>query len=164
VKRTRTHESISIAVEVAAIKIRENFNNKMRTLIGFFLIYLLVGLTYTWLPKRHVCPCDRPDICPLVWAPVCGHTADGLANTYSNSCHACVNRTVVWWTRGACHQVTLNRIAVRPKFIIPASVITAANIIRPVTVIKAIDTPKVIVKACDNVGQCNTVGQVAQLK
>ncbi len=49
------------------------------------------------------------DACIEIYQPVCGWFKDTTnclvypcANTYSNSCHACMDETVARWTEGKC--------------------------------------------------------------
>jgi hypothetical protein len=54
------------------------------------------------VPDIRFCTDPRPQMCPEVYMPVCGFTKDGVAHTYSNSCHACVRPEVVRYAPGAC--------------------------------------------------------------
>ena len=49
-----------------------------------------------------VCREPRPQVCGYIWLPVCGIAQDGTRDTYSNSCMACQNRSVVRYTPGPC--------------------------------------------------------------
>lgn len=64
------------------------------------------------ISTQHACDAsDRQgDVCPAIYQPVCGWFNDSqiqclsypCAQTYSNSCEACHNSQVAYWTSGAC--------------------------------------------------------------
>jgi len=45
------------------------------------------------------CKNPRPQMCPMIYAPVCGVETK---KTYSNSCVACSDINVKMYTKGAC--------------------------------------------------------------
>lgn len=62
-------------------------------------------------PKATKClPRDRKgDVCPMIYAPVCGHKPDIVCITtpcnyitYSNACEACHDADVKSYTQGEC--------------------------------------------------------------
>jgi hypothetical protein len=53
-------------------------------------------------PSSQSCGEPRPEVCPMIQAPVCGYTATGEKKTYGNGCMACGDRAVVRHTAGAC--------------------------------------------------------------
>ena len=63
------------------------------------------------LPEQFKCNSDSrlADFCTQEYDPVCGWFAENIqcikypcANTYSNSCFACSNSDVLYWTEGEC--------------------------------------------------------------
>lgn len=53
-------------------------------------------------PLETICKEPRPQMCPEIYQPVCGVTADGGKLTYPNSCQACAHASVLRWTPGEC--------------------------------------------------------------
>ena len=47
-------------------------------------------------PEKNLCT-RRPEICPMLYEPVCGSDMQ----THPNSCSACASG-VDWWTKGEC--------------------------------------------------------------
>jgi len=59
--------------------------------------------------KKNYCASERPEICAQIYQPVCGWFGQKrqcikypCAETYSNSCTACSNENVEYWTDGVC--------------------------------------------------------------
>jgi hypothetical protein len=52
--------------------------------------------------SRNYCEEKRPEICILLYAPVCGYYKNGFSKTYGNSCTACSDANVSYWTIGEC--------------------------------------------------------------
>ena len=51
-----------------------------------------------------ITPCEepRPEVCTMIYDPVCGATISGESKTYSNACTACSDRTITGYRIGAC--------------------------------------------------------------
>lgn len=56
------------------------------------------------IEKNYCTPNSRQaDLCIAVYEPVCGwFEGDKIRTTYSNSCNACKDSRVVYWTEGEC--------------------------------------------------------------
>jgi hypothetical protein len=50
------------------------------------------------------CREPRPEMCPMIYQPVCGVSRDGSRKTYGNSCSACAVAAVTGYTPGACRK------------------------------------------------------------
>lgn len=49
------------------------------------------------------CAPPRPEVCTMVYEPVCATLAEGLdRDTYSSPCNACADERVVAYEEGAC--------------------------------------------------------------
>ncbi len=54
-------------------------------------------------PKFHRCRTnERGKVCTSDYNPVCGVSPNGSMQTYGNSCSACGDPNVNFWTNGAC--------------------------------------------------------------
>lgn len=51
---------------------------------------------------ESVCQEPRPQVCTMIFAPVCGRHFDGHTQTHSSDCNACADDTVVSHSPGAC--------------------------------------------------------------
>ena len=71
------------------------------TIIGALLL-AGCAVTETPLPAGHPCEDPRPQVCTMNYEPVCGYTAEGTAETFSNSCSACSNPQVVVYQGDKC--------------------------------------------------------------
>jgi hypothetical protein len=49
-----------------------------------------------------ICKEPRPQMCSMIYSPVCGTAKDGSHKTYGNACSACATSAVVGYTAGAC--------------------------------------------------------------
>jgi len=64
--------------------------------------------------EKNFCPEERGSgICIEIYQPVCGWNGEGVncfafpcASTYSNSCFACADENVAYWTEGECPPVS----------------------------------------------------------
>ena len=54
------------------------------------------------------CTDPRPEICQMIYMPVCGTLNDGSHKTYSNSCVACSDKDVNSWVMTECKTVAIN--------------------------------------------------------
>lgn len=50
------------------------------------------------------CPATRPQVCTMIYDPVCATRMNGANTTEANNCSACANDTVVSYTQGACRE------------------------------------------------------------
>jgi len=48
------------------------------------------------------CPEVRPQVCTMIYAPVCAMEKDGQFRTYSSDCTACSHNEVVGYQSGEC--------------------------------------------------------------
>jgi hypothetical protein len=53
-------------------------------------------------PASMACKEPRPQMCAMIYEPVCGLAKDGGHKTYGNACSACANDVVVGYASGAC--------------------------------------------------------------
>jgi hypothetical protein len=53
-------------------------------------------------PKRKACPISRPEICTMIYNPVCAVKANGDKYTESSDCSACAQKDVVAYEEGEC--------------------------------------------------------------
>ena len=49
-----------------------------------------------------VCTAPRPQVCTMLYDPVCALRSDGLRETLSSPCNACADDGVVRWSPGSC--------------------------------------------------------------
>ena len=52
--------------------------------------------------KITVCKEPRPQICTLIYLPVCAATKNAKEKTYASGCTACSDKNVVSYHEGAC--------------------------------------------------------------
>jgi hypothetical protein len=52
--------------------------------------------------KRKACPAARPEICTMIYNPVCAVKANGEKYTESSDCLACAQKDVVAYEEGEC--------------------------------------------------------------
>lgn len=86
-------------------------------LIGF-LLYTLVQRSIAPIDdlEKHFCTEEQRnvDACIEIYQPVCGWSDPAkiqcirypCASTYSNSCFACMDENVLYWTEGDCESIT----------------------------------------------------------
>ena len=53
-------------------------------------------------PTANACTEPRPQMCPMIYMPVCGVAKDGSQKTYPNSCIACRDASVMHSSPGKC--------------------------------------------------------------
>ena len=53
-------------------------------------------------PETVACKMPRPQMCMMIYLPVCGQSQDGSWRTYPNSCQACTHAEVTRYKPGAC--------------------------------------------------------------
>ena len=49
-----------------------------------------------------LCEDPRPQVCTMIYAPVCALHRDGHVETHSSSCNACADDTVSRYVEGSC--------------------------------------------------------------
>ncbi|MFW6283060.1 MAG: hypothetical protein ACOC1P_03340 [Minisyncoccales bacterium] len=75
--------------------------------IAFILLAIASAIIFNFPEKdseRVYCqPEDREgDVCTQQYDPVCGFNSQGENETYSNSCHACLDSDVEYYVPGEC--------------------------------------------------------------
>jgi len=68
-----------------------------------FLFFLAACSTNSaeQLPENiTACPDERPQICTMIYAPVCALKDDGSRKTFASDCVACGDNTVVGFEKG----------------------------------------------------------------
>jgi len=58
--------------------------------------------TKTNAPLKQVCPEPRPQICTMIYDPVCATRADGSRTLEASNCSACGDQDVVSYQQGPC--------------------------------------------------------------
>lgn len=71
---------------------------------GFSSPYICCAKMQPVNTSRQYCNADsrNADICYMLYAPVCGYTAEGMHASYSNNCFACINSSVEYYIEGGC--------------------------------------------------------------
>lgn len=72
------------------------------TLITFLVFLAACSTSQTeQLPENiTACPEERPQICSMIYAPVCALNDDGTRKTFASDCVACGDDTVVGFEKG----------------------------------------------------------------
>lgn len=52
------------------------------------------------------CGSPRPQVCTMIYAPVCARHADDSEQTHASACNACADDTVLAYTPGPCDEET----------------------------------------------------------
>jgi hypothetical protein len=52
----------------------------------------------------NVCKDPRPEMCTMIYQPVCGINKEGHFKTYSSDCNACSHVVVIGYNEGACEE------------------------------------------------------------
>jgi hypothetical protein len=52
------------------------------------------------------CPETRPQVCTMIYAPVCAAHSDGRRETHASACNACADETALSYTDGPCEEST----------------------------------------------------------
>ena len=55
-------------------------------------------------PQLPITECEdpRPQVCTMIYDPVCGTRGDGTRKTYASDCSACSNADVISYEKGEC--------------------------------------------------------------
>lgn len=86
---------------------------RSRSALPLFVLPALVasaGCTTPPAPEAEPsgeCREPRPQVCTMIYAPVCAEHADARFETHSSNCNACADDTVVRYTDGACQDGVL---------------------------------------------------------
>ena len=78
--------------------------NSIKYIVGSVLISVMMGCNT--VPETssvtNQCKDARPEICTMIYQPVCGLDSKGDFNTYSSGCNACSHLEVVGYDDEAC--------------------------------------------------------------
>ncbi len=55
---------------------------------------------------ENKCKDPRPQMCTMIYQPVCGLNKDGVFKTYASDCSACADSNVVGYNDEACKEPT----------------------------------------------------------
>ncbi len=55
-------------------------------------------------PSMTKCEDPRPQICTMIYDPVCGVAADGTRKIYASDCSACSHADVIGYEKGECEK------------------------------------------------------------
>jgi hypothetical protein len=55
-------------------------------------------------PAFSACKDPRPQVCTMIYAPVCATHADGHLETHASACNACADDTALTYVNGACEE------------------------------------------------------------
>ena len=50
----------------------------------------------------EICPDERPDMCTMIYNPVCATLQNKVKKTYSSDCSACADKKVIGFKIGQC--------------------------------------------------------------
>ncbi|MFD2229577.1 hypothetical protein [Alkalimarinus sediminis] len=79
--------------------------NNLKSLLGVMFVSVLLSGCATTAEKVAVataCEDPRPQVCTMIYMPVCGLDEKGDFNTYASGCNACSRTEVVGYNDGAC--------------------------------------------------------------
>ena len=76
---------------------------KLRSL-PFVMLVLVSACQSTPEKLSHLtdCPEERPQVCTMIYTPVCATEKDGQLRTYSSDCTACSHEEVLGYQQGMC--------------------------------------------------------------
>lgn len=70
-------------------------------------------LACTTTPEKgqvaNLCKDPRPQICTMIYMPVCGLDDNNDFNTYASGCNACSRSEVLGYNEGACEDLVLEK-------------------------------------------------------
>ncbi|MEE4277226.1 MAG: hypothetical protein V2I82_02020 [Halieaceae bacterium] len=52
----------------------------------------------------ELCPDTRPQVCTMIYAPVCAEHSDGRRETLASACNACADNSVQRYVDGPCEE------------------------------------------------------------
>lgn len=56
------------------------------------------------IPRFTTCEEPRPQVCTMIFAPVCATTVSGDLTTHASGCNACADDQVLTYVDGACEE------------------------------------------------------------
>lgn len=76
---------------------------RTRDILGV-VVLLLGGCQSVPAPALNLTVCQeaRPDVCTMIFSPVCALEKDGSFTTYSSDCTACSHAGIVSYQQGMC--------------------------------------------------------------
>ena len=94
------------------------YNSAMRWNSSFFLILLVLSSQMTGCnalaPHREAgalggdgwqaCEAERPNVCTMIYDPVCARRSSGEVADYASPCNACADITVTGWHPETCEE------------------------------------------------------------
>ena len=76
---------------------------KVRSVLCFMLVLLSACQSTRERPSDLTdCPGARPQVCSMIYAPVCAMDKEGQFTTYSSDCTACSHEDVIGYQQGKC--------------------------------------------------------------
>lgn len=54
------------------------------------------------VPRTVACEAPRPQVCTMIYLPVCAEHTDGRLETHASACNACADDTVIAYRNDAC--------------------------------------------------------------
>ncbi|UZE95288.1 Kazal-type serine protease inhibitor family protein [Alkalimarinus alittae] len=76
-------------------------------LIGMSCAIMACTATPEKIQVENQCKDPRPQICTMIYMPVCGLDEKGDINTYASGCNACSRADVVGYSDGACEDTAV---------------------------------------------------------
>lgn len=83
--------------------------NVSKRVIGVVLMVCAISACNSVPEKSNVeveCNDPRPQVCTMIYQPVCGLDNAGEVKTYSSGCNACSNAEVVGYDNQSCEDLT----------------------------------------------------------
>ena len=71
-------------------------------LFASFILAIVAGCSSKKPVGDTQCPDERPQVCPMIYQPVCAVTRQGQLATASSACNACSNDDITGYSEGAC--------------------------------------------------------------
>ncbi len=78
---------------------------KVRDFVCFLAMLLGVSACQNTAKKNsHLtdCPTERPQVCTMIYVPVCATERGGQLRSYSSDCTACSHEEVIGYQQGMC--------------------------------------------------------------
>lgn len=75
----------------------------MRTAISMMAMLLVSACAGTQTDAQlNLCQGERPQMCTMIYQPVCGTNDSGESKTYASDCVACSHAEVIGYVEEAC--------------------------------------------------------------